>query len=117
MIRAAGRASGCFKGLRGQLGTRSRVYLSVVGEFVNGAGPEVGVPILSSWCCLLGDSTVAGFLVLLKIIFGMSLTFLSFHSNVMSIDRRAVFEQNTSMWKELLRTVCSQHGTNVMSIG
>ena len=41
---------------------------------------------------------------------------MSFRSNVMSIDRRAVFEQNTSMWKELLRTVCSQHGTNVMSI-
>jgi|ETNmetMinimDraft_14_1059893.scaffolds.fasta_scaffold548411_1 hypothetical protein len=68
MIRAAGRVSGCSVGLRGQFGTRSRVYLSVVGEFVNGAGPEVGVPILSSWCCLLGDSTVAGFLVLLKVI-------------------------------------------------
>ena len=53
---------------RGQFGTRSRVYLSVFGEFVNGAGPEVGVPILSSWCCLLGDSTVAGFLVLLNVI-------------------------------------------------
>ena len=55
-------------GLKGQFDIRSRVYLSVVGEFVNGAGPEVGVPILSSWCCLLGDSTVAGFLVLLKVI-------------------------------------------------
>ena len=64
MIRAAGRVSGCFEGLRGQYGTRSRVYLSVVGEFVNGAGPEVGVPIchpgavflviqllLVSWSC------------------------------------------------------------------
>ena len=55
-------------GLKDQFDIRSRVYLSVFGEFVNGAGPEVGVPILSSWCCLLGDSTVAGFLVLLKII-------------------------------------------------
>ena len=64
MIRAAGRVSGCSVGLRGQFGTRSRVYLSVVGEFVNGAGPEVGVPIchpgavflviqllLLSWSC------------------------------------------------------------------
>ena len=108
MIRAAGRVSGCSKGLRGQLGTRSRVYLSVGGEFVNCTGPEVGVPFLSSWCCPLGDSTVAVFLVLLKIILVVSLTFMSFHSNVMSIDRRSVFEQNTSMWKELLRTASSQ---------
>ena len=43
MIRAAGRVSGCFEGLRGQLGTRSRVYLSVGGEFVNCTGSEVGV--------------------------------------------------------------------------
>ena len=51
-------------GLKGQFDIRSRVYLSVFGEFVNGAGPEVGVPIchpgavflviqllLLSWSC------------------------------------------------------------------
>ena len=64
-----------------------------------------------------GTSTVAGFLVLVEVVCWLILKCWSFQTNVMSIDRRAVFEQNTSMWKELLRTACSQHGTNVMSIG
>ena len=40
-------------GLKGQFDIRSRVYLSVFGEFVNGAGPEVGVPICHPGAVLL----------------------------------------------------------------
>ena len=87
------------------ISTLSRVYLSVGGEFSNWSEGWVlsVIMVLSSW-----SFNCSWFLGLAEDHLGMSLMFVSFQSNVMSIDRRAVFEQNTSMWKELLRTACSQ---------
>ena len=41
-----------------------------------------------------GTSTVAGFLVLVEVVCWLSLKCWSFQTNVMSIDRRAVFREH-----------------------
>ncbi len=75
------------------LSTRSRVYLS-------GGSGEFSSFWSESWVLSVimvlsfGTSTVVGFLVLVEVICCLSLKCWSFQTNVMSIDRRAVFREH-----------------------
>ena len=91
-IRAAGRASGCFKLALRAISTLSRVYLSDGGgEFSNWSECWVlsVIMVLSSW-----SFNCSWFLGLAEGHLGMSLKCGSFQTNVMSIDRRAVFKEH-----------------------